>query len=352
MGNIWSQSAWVTSPPLTENNISDQSGKVFIITGANSGAGFQLAKILYGVNAHVYLACRSETRVNRAIRLLEAWFPDSKGILTWLPLDLANLDSIKPAAEHFLRMEKRLDVLWNNAGTLLPQISKSKQGYDLQMSTNTLGHYLLTRLLHPILKKTAESAPANSVRVCWASSIAADFSPEGGIDMDDLGVPIPSRNMWINYCISKAANNLLASEFGKQWGGDNILHIVCINSHVFVDTTLSGFWCINRPKAFNPGNLDTNLTRNVIPLYLQSIGLYLQAVALWPPRYGAYTELYAGLSPNLNIEQNSGAQIWPWGCVGYLRPDIEDSFRSEDEGGSGKAAKFWTWCAQETLSFS
>jgi hypothetical protein len=73
---------------------------------------------------------------------------------------------------------------------------------------------------------------------------------------------------------------------------------------------------------------------------------------LWPPRYGAYTELYAGLSPDLTIEKHSGAFIWPWGLVGYLRPDIEQSLRSEGDGGSGKAAKLFAWCDQETAEFA
>lgn len=109
---------------------------------------------------------------------------------------------------------------------------------------------------------------------------------------------------------------------------------------------------VNIAKAFNPGNLNTDLTRHLMLPYLGSAERWLQGFVLWPPRYGAYTELYAGLSPDLTVEEHSGAYIWPWGRIGYLRPDIEDSLRPENQGGSGKAAKLWAWCHQETARFT
>lgn len=110
--------------------------------------------------------------------------------------------------------------------------------------------------------------------------------------------------------------------------------------------------CADTAQAFNPGNLNTELTRHLMVPYLESVERLLQGLVLWPPRYGAYTELYAGLSPDLTIEQHSGAYIWPWGRIGHLRPDIEDSLRSKIQGGSEKAAKLWAWCDQETVNFT
>jgi retinol dehydrogenase-12 len=95
------------------------------------------------------------------------------------------------------------------------------------MSTNILGPYLFSHLLYPILKQTAESAPVNSVRVCWASSLLIEMSPKGGVDMDDSGSPILSNSRYTNYFVSKAANNLIASEFGKRHKRANILSVVC-----------------------------------------------------------------------------------------------------------------------------
>ena len=102
--------------------------QVFVITGANSGVGFELAKILYAANAKIYLAGRSEKRVLEAIRLIRDETPLSQGDLVWLPLDLSDLASVKMAAEEFLSKEERLDILWNNAGVMCtPTADKSEQ---------------------------------------------------------------------------------------------------------------------------------------------------------------------------------------------------------------------------------
>lgn len=99
-----------------------------MVTGANSGVGFELAKILYAANAKIYLAGRSEKRVLEAIQLIRDEIPLSQGTMVWLPLDLSDLASVKIAAEEFLGKEERLDVLWNNAGVMYtPTTDKSEQ---------------------------------------------------------------------------------------------------------------------------------------------------------------------------------------------------------------------------------
>ncbi|CAG8926876.1 unnamed protein product [Penicillium salamii] len=338
--------------------------KVFVITGANSGVGFELAKILYAANAKVYLAGRSEKRVLEAIQLLQNDVSSSQGTLIWLPLDLADLASVKIAAEDFLSKEERLDVLWNNAGVMCtPTTAKSEQvmfwtlsfvGYDLQLGTNVLGPYLLTALLYPIMKKTADTSPLNSVRVCWASSITIELAPNGGIGIDDFGSPVFSNNKLTNYCASKAANNMLASEFGKKCRDGKVLSVVCENRSLLLPfrSRISCFYADTcSVKAFNPGNLNTGLTRYLTLPFLGSIVPRLMSLFLWPARYGAYTELYAGLSSDLTIEKHVGAFIWPWGHVGYLRPDIESSLHSQEDGGSGKAVQLLKWCDREIKDF-
>jgi retinol dehydrogenase-12 len=102
--------------------------QVFMITGGNSGVGFELAKVLYGANAKVYIAGRSGKCVLEAIRLLRAEIPSSGGDLVWLPLDLADLTSVKIAVQELERNETRLDVLWNNAGVMCTPVTvKSEQ---------------------------------------------------------------------------------------------------------------------------------------------------------------------------------------------------------------------------------
>ena len=151
--------------------------------------GEQLTQILYEHNAKVYVAARSESKASKAIEQIKSRFPDSKGQLVFLHLDLDDLTTIKQSADEFLNKEERLDVLWNNAGVMVPpQGSKTKQGYELQLGTNNVAPFLFTKLLHPILAKTAKETAPNSVRVVWvSSSVAEHMSPKGGVDFDNLG---------------------------------------------------------------------------------------------------------------------------------------------------------------------
>lgn len=203
------------------------SEQVFIVTGSSSGVGEQLAQILYQHNAKVYIAARSETKASKAIEQMKSQFPESKGQLVYLHLDLDDLTTIKSSADDFLSKEERLDVLWNNAGVMMPpQGSTTKQGYEAQLGTNNVAPFLFTKLLHPILARTAKQAPANSVRVVWVSSSAAEsMSPKGGIDFDNLDYKT-AKPPWSKYGVSKAGNVLHASEFAKRTGGEGIISVV------------------------------------------------------------------------------------------------------------------------------
>ena len=197
------------------------------MTGASSGIGSALAEILYLHNAKVYVAARSEAKAAKAIAEIKLRVPESKGSLIFLHLDLDDLTTIKSSAEAFLHENDRLDVLWNNAGVMVPpQGSKTKQGYDLQLGTNNVAPFLFTKLLHPLLAKTAKTAPPDSVRIVWVSSDGAEyFSPKGGVDLDNVDFKV-DKSAWSKYGTTKAGNILHASEFGKRHH-DGIINLVC-----------------------------------------------------------------------------------------------------------------------------
>lgn len=122
------------------------------MTGASSGVGQQLAGILYQNNGKVYVAARSAKKASKAINDIKRRFPNSRGQIIFLSLDLGDLTTIEQSAQEFLHQEERLDVLWLNAGVMTPpRGSKTAQGYELQLGTNNIAHFLLTRLLHPVL---------------------------------------------------------------------------------------------------------------------------------------------------------------------------------------------------------
>jgi len=221
--------------------------------------------------------------------------------------------------------ETRLDVLTNNAGVMTPpKGSKDSHGRELQLGTNTLGPFLFTELLVPILLKTAKSSPTGTVRVTWASSSGASLmSPKGGVQFAADGEPNP---FWDNsataYGQTKAANCLLASEFANRYAKDGIISV-----------------------SWNPGNLRSELQRHV-----PGWQLFILNAMLYPAVYGAYTELWAGWSPDVTASHN-GAYIGPWGRVLHIRKDVETAMKSEKEGGTGVAEKFWAWCDKTTKQY-
>jgi len=293
------------------------------VTGGASGIGLELCRILYRAGGKVYLAGRSEEKAEAAIAKIKAKTATSPGVLKFLYLSLDDLATIKSAVEVFEAAESRLDVLFNNAGVSNPPAgSISAQGHELQMATNCLGPYLLTQLLLPTLIKTANSTTSASVRVVWTSSIAVDLgAPKDGLEMAKISKP--SGNQQENYAISKTGNWFLASQLASQAGPSGILSVTA-----------------------NPGNLKTALTRHV-----SKIVTILASPLLYTASYGAYTELWAGISPELSIK-DGGNYIIPWGRIHPSpRPDLVAALATKEDGGTGIAKGFVNWCDLETVAF-
>ncbi len=322
MGATFSQ-FFPPRPTMTEANLPSQKGKVFVVTGGASGVGLELCALLYQAGGRVYLAGRSETKAEAAITKIKACPMISSGELDFLLLSLEDLTTIKPAVETFMAKESRLDVLFNNAGVSLPpRGSVSAQGHELQMATNCLGHHLLTQLLLPILLHTAESAPPATVRVIWTSSIVVDASaPKGGMNISELTNPPSDQQR--NYLNSKTGNWFLASALAAQVGSNGILSV-----------------------TQNPGNLKTGLLRHA-PWILG----FATSPLLYPAKMGAYTELWAGLSGDLGI-QDGGKYVVPWGRLHPCpRPDLIAALKSREDGGTGVAALFLEFCEKLTADF-
>ncbi|CAI6340537.1 unnamed protein product [Periconia digitata] len=308
-----------------EKNLQDLSGKVYLITGANTGLGKILARMLYSKNAKIYIAARSEEKAVKAIDDIKQAEPSSTGDLVFLRLDLADLTTIKASAQQFLDKEQRLDVLFNNAGVMKPADgATSAQGYELQLGVNNVGTFLFTKLLTPVLAATAKSEDAGAVRVVWVSSSAAEspMAPKGGVPMDNLDYR-KDVGWFPKYAISKAGNFLHGAEYAKRHRVDGILSV-----------------------SLNPGNLDSDLWRNQSWLVTK----FLQWFVLHPPIMGSYTELFAGLSPDVTMEK-SGGWIVPWGRFMKIRKDLYEATKTQEEGGSGIAKSFWEWTEEQVKSY-
>lgn len=140
--------------PYTAADVQDQTGKTIIVTGANTGLGFETAKVLAAKGARVLLACRDEAKAKAAMALIRSEAPNAD--LVFLPLDQGDLASVRAAADLAAR-QSRIDVLLNNAGVMMPPLSFTKDGFEQQFGVNHLGTFALTSLLLPKLAETAGS---------------------------------------------------------------------------------------------------------------------------------------------------------------------------------------------------
>ncbi|CAG8375729.1 unnamed protein product [Penicillium salamii] len=324
---------------FTEKELPSQHGRVFIVTGGNSGVGFELCRILYSSGATIYMASRSKAssqslRAGHAIHSIVKASPAPKvpGKIKFLRLDLSDLESVKEAVTTFAQEESKLDVLWKNAGSGAHRVksgAKTAQGLEAMVGMHCVATLLFTQLLRPQLRAAAAApeTPRGSVRVVWTSSFLAEgMSPPNGIDFNvlDKGIKDGARN----YAASKVGTWMLGRELARQsqLEEDNIVSVVQ-----------------------NPGNLKSGAYAETSAIAMCFIRPFLHETKL-----RAYTELYAGLSSEITPEQN-GAYVIPWGRIrpdeDCPRRDIIAAMTPSEEGGLGYQARFWDWCELQWKPF-
>lgn len=188
----------------SEHDVPDQTGRTAIVTGANSGIGLETARVLAHKGAHVVLACRNQEKAEVACANIRQ--RDAHAKVEFQPLDLSSLESVKTFAEGFTAVHKRLDLLINNAGLMMPPFGRTADGFELQFGTNHLGHFALTGRLLPMLLQTA------GARVVTVSSVLHRY---GSLDFQNLNAEkgySPTRA----YGYSKLANLLFMRELQRR----------------------------------------------------------------------------------------------------------------------------------------
>ncbi|EDR03225.1 uncharacterized protein LACBIDRAFT_253463 [Laccaria bicolor S238N-H82] len=294
-------------PTFKVDDVPDLEGKVIIITGANAGEKLRQRRQVYPQHGVVYIAGRSQERVEQAIQDIKA--ETGKDAL-FLKLDLADLTSVKAAAEEFQRKETRLDVLYNNAGVLGPPIADvTAQGYDLQFGTNTLGHFYFTKLLLPTLLASAKTSPDGKVRVINVSS-AAHHWHHGSIDFNILK-DCPARKKksgLMLYGQSKLGNILFSNELFRRYAHEGVIS-----------------------TSIHPGNLRSDLYR-----HMSRIENFVVNLILYPSAMGALTLLWAGTTDEgLTL---GGKYLIPWARVGTPNASARDPKLAEE---------LWTWMEEQ-----
>ncbi|MFL2957223.1 MAG: oxidoreductase [Candidatus Thalassarchaeaceae archaeon] len=185
--------------------MEDQTGKIVIITGSNTGIGYHMAYGLASKGANVVMACRNLEKASDSKDKILKDYPDAN--IELYQLDLADLDNIRSFANKFTNENDRLDILINNAGVMIPPYSKTKNNFELQFGTNHLGHFALTGLLLPLLEKNDDG------RIITVSSIAHN---PGIIDFNDLNSERKKYSKWGSYSQSKISNLCFAIELDRR----------------------------------------------------------------------------------------------------------------------------------------
>ena len=292
----------MSRPRWSTEDIPDQSGRTFVVTGANSGLGLETTRALTAAGGHVVMACRDTAKAERVRTGLT--HPDRAEVLE---LDLADLDSVHAAADRL--GDRRVDVLVNNAGLMNIPLARTAQGHEMQFGVNVLGHVALVGRLEPRLTD----------RVVWLGSIMHRL---GTIDLDDLDWRRRRYSPPAAYAASKLACVMLAFEQQRR-----------------LDATGSSL----RSVAAHPGYSATNLQyrsgsalQDALMRMAERIPLLVQDSAS-----GALPVLYAATVQSLP----GGSYVGPDGPFELTgRPEVvTSSARSTDPE---TAAALWEACTE------
>jgi NAD(P)-dependent dehydrogenase (short-subunit alcohol dehydrogenase family) len=299
------------SDKWTVDQIPDQSGRVALVTGANSGLGLIAARELARAGARVVLACRNMDKGATALRQITDGLPEAEAELA--ALDLASLDSIRSFAQKFPKAHDGLDLLINNAGVMAPPRRTTKEGFELQFGTNHLGHFALTGLLLGALEGRRDA------RVVTVSSTAHRM---GRINFDDLHGERHYRR-WRAYGQSKLANLIFALELDRRLRA--------------AGSTISSL-------AAHPGYAATNLQSASAPVLDRAVMVVTNLLVAQDAEVGALSLLYAATQPGLE----GGTYVGPEGRGeqrGHPQPEAVPARAALDQT---VAARLWAVSEEAT----
>ncbi|KAJ5679156.1 hypothetical protein N7462_007400 [Penicillium macrosclerotiorum] len=293
-----------------DQDLPDLSGKVFLVTGGNAGLGretiLQLAK---HHPSKIFMGARSKSKAAQAIQFIKSSIPNNVEII-WLPLELTSMKSIQDAAEIVNTQSQRLDVLVLNAGVMSLPPGETEMGHEIQLGTNHTGHFLLCKLLLPIMLRTAENV-ASDVRVVSLSSVGHNLAPSFDtlLDQDKL----KKVNTNARYGASKAANILFAAELSRRYPS-----ITSVSVHPGIILT-DLYDSLNQRSA-------------IIALGSKSLRFFGSSIS-----EGALNQLWASAGARKDELVNGGYYI----PVGHLKP--HNKYTQNREMGQ----RLWEWTESE-----
>lgn len=295
-----------------DKDIPDLTGKVIVVTGGNSGCGKEtVLRLAKHDPARLYLAARSQAKFDDAMKDISAAAPNNN--VKFLELNLSSLASVKKAADQVIAESDRLDILINNAGIMAHPHGLTEDGYEIQFGTNHMGHALLTRLLLPLMQRTA-SQPDSDVRIVNVSSAGHQLALGPGIHFDRLKTSAEHVNPGSLYGQSKLANVLHARELARRY--PEILS-----------------------TSIHPGRVTTNLTNVMFDVNGFN---------------GRFQRVFDSLAGQLTVQQGALTQLfaatWKKADVtngAYYGPAGKEKAGSKNSRSEELARKLWEWTEKE-----
>jgi len=289
----------------TEENVPDQSGRLAIVTGSNTGLGYDNARVLAARGAKVVMAVRDTAKGEEAAARIRTLTPGADVAVH--KLDLGSLASVRAAGAELAAAYPRIDLLINNAGVMYPPKSTTADGFELQFGTNHLGHFALTGLL---LKNLL---PVDDSRVVVVASIAHKIKAK--IDFDDLHWEKRSYDKVASYGQSKLANLMFAYDLQRRLAAAKSKTIAV---------------------AAHPGVAATELSRHVPGYELPGVA-WLFGKVLNTSEVGALATLRAATDPRVK-----GGQYWGPDGFREMRGYPELATSSEQSRDEAIQERLWT----------
>lgn len=286
----------MSSTTFNPRDIADLSGRIFFITGGTAGLGAQTISLLATKRpTHIFFSGRNSKKAEAVIAKVKEASPETK--VTFIQCDLTDLSSVRQAGQSLLAQTDRLDVFIANAGVMALPPGKSKDGYEIQFATNHLGHALLTKIILPIMLKTAEQ-PGSDVRIINLSSTAYKQAPTEGFafatlktDQASLGGMVPGGK-WGRYGQSKLANLSYAQALAKRF------------------PTI-------KTVSIHPGYVKTDLFASTSQLTMLPLRFMVPMDGGWTPvEQGCWNQVWAATTARQNLED--GAYYVPVAKKGKL----------------------------------
>ncbi|RCK58149.1 hypothetical protein Cantr_06624 [Candida viswanathii] len=299
-------------PQFTELKYPELEDKVVIVTGGNTGVGYETVKSLAATTkARIYIFSRNKEKTLDAIKQVQLEIAKECNVvdreINFVQVDLSDLKSIKPAVEQFLKTRYSHPQCWYHGSSSGFTV---KQGHELQRGTNVLGPHLLQRLLDPLLIETSNINLTGIGRIVWIASTAHIMSPEGGVFWENIGFQNLKMSKGMKLALygqSKAANILQARTWSCKHNRPNVIS-----------------------SSICPGFLNTGLQKNV-----GAVEKLLMRFLYHPWRYGAYTGLNAALPPDVK----DGSHAISFGVPGHIRQDLIPE---------GVGDRLWTYLDKES----